>query len=103
MKLLLLLFKFIFIENLFTIHYITLWNIQSKLPSSNISDYFPNEITKIYDTDYELLYHVGNKDRFYLEYNQIPTEIINSFLSAEDKNFFSHPGVDARNIQVNIR
>ena len=108
MKLLLLLFKFIFIGVLLvsSIIVVTLWNIQSKLPSSNISDYFPNEITKIYDTDYELLYHVGNKDRFYLEYNQIPTEMINAILAAEDKNFFLHQGFDLqgifRSIFVNI-
>ena len=28
---------------------ILLWNIQEDLPDSNISEYFPNEITKIYD------------------------------------------------------
>ena len=28
----------------------------------------------------------------------IPEVVINSFLSAEDKNFFRHPGVDAKGI-----
>ena len=28
----------------------------------------------------------------------IPDKVINAFLSAEDKNFFSHPGVDAKGI-----
>jgi len=108
MKLLLLLFKFIFIGALLvsSIIAVTLWNIQSKLPNSNISDYFPNEITKIYDSDYKLLYHVGNKDRFYLQYNQIPTEMVNAILAAEDKNFFLHQGFDIqgifRSILVNI-
>ena len=35
---------------------ILLWNIQEDLPDSNISKYFPNEITKIYDENYDLLY-----------------------------------------------
>ena len=43
---------------------IFIWNIQEELPKSNISDYFPNEITKIYDENYDLLYHVGTRDRF---------------------------------------
>ena len=30
----------------------------------------------------------------------IPKKVINSFLSAEDKNFFNHPGVDAKGILV---
>ena len=28
----------------------------------------------------------------------MPDVVINSFLSAEDKNFFSHPGIDAKGI-----
>ena len=27
-----------------------------------------------------------------------PEKVINSFLSAEDKNFFNHPGIDAKGI-----
>ena len=30
--------------------------------------------------------------------SQYPKVVINSFLSAEDKNFFNHPGVDAKGI-----
>ena len=86
---------------------IALWNIQEDLPSSNISDYFPNEITKIYDSDYDLMYHVGDRDRFYLNYVDIPIEMINAILSAEDKSFFTHSGFDLRGIAnaflVNIK
>jgi len=32
---------------------IFLWNIQEDLPNANISEYFPNEITKIYDNNYD--------------------------------------------------
>ena len=53
-----------------------LWNIQQNLPDHNISQYFPNEITKIYDEKYELMYHVGNRDRFYLDYKDIPKSMI---------------------------
>ncbi len=77
---------------------IFLWNIQEDLPSSNISEYFPNEITKIYDNDYNLLYHVGARDRFYIEYNDIPTEMIQAILAAEDKTFFQHQGYDIKGI-----
>ena len=77
---------------------IFLWNIQEELPESNISDYFPNEITKIYDENYDLLYHVGTRDRFYLEYLDIPENMINAILSAEDKTFFEHKGFDIKGI-----
>ena len=73
---------------------ILLWNIQEDLPDSNISKYFPNEITKIYDENYDLLYHVGTRDRFYLEYEDIPQDMINAIISAEDRTFFEHQGFD---------
>ena len=36
--------------------------------------------------------------RLFIPFESIPKKVINSFLSAEDKNFFSHPGVDAKGI-----
>ena len=77
---------------------ILLWNIQEDLPDSNISKYFPNEITKIYDENYDLLYHVGTRDRFYLEYKDIPQDMINAIISAEDRTFFEHQGFDFKGI-----
>ena len=75
-----------------------LWNIQQNLPDHNISEYFPNEITKIYDDKYELMYHIGNRDRFYLDYKDIPEDMINAIISAEDKTFFQHQGYDIKGI-----
>jgi penicillin-binding protein 1A len=75
-----------------------LWNIQQDLPDHNISQYFPNEITKIYDEKYELMYHVGNRDRFYLDYKDIPENMIKAIISAEDKTFFQHQGFDIKGI-----
>ena len=77
---------------------ILLWNIQEDLPDSNIYKYFPNEITKIYDENYDLLYHVGTRDRFYLEYEDIPQDMINAIISAEDRTFFEHQGFDFKGI-----
>ena len=34
----------------------------------------------------------------FVPYESIPEIVINSFLSAEDKNFFNHPGIDAKGI-----
>ncbi len=77
---------------------IYLWNIQHDLPDHNISKYFPNEITKIYDENYDLMYHVGNRDRFYLDFEDIPKNMINAIISAEDKTFFQHQGFDIKGI-----
>ena len=77
---------------------IYLWNIQQDLPDHNISQYFPNEITKIYDEKYELMYHVGDRDRFYLDFEDIPKNMINAIVAAEDKTFFQHQGFDIKGI-----
>ena len=92
--------QYIFILSILGISIIILylWNIQQYLPNHNISEYFPNEITKIYDEKYELMYHVGNRDRFYLDYEDIPKNMINAIISAEDKTFFQHQGFDIKGI-----
>ena len=38
------------------------------------------------------------KKRLFVPFDSIPDVVVNSFLSAEDKNFFNHPGIDARGI-----
>ena len=40
----------------------------------------------------------SREKRIFIPYTSIPKNVIYSFLSAEDKNFFSHPGVDARGV-----
>ncbi len=92
--------QYIFIISVLGISIVVLylWNIQQDLPDYNISKYFPNEITKIYDEKYELMYHVGNRDRFYLDFKDIPENMINAIISAEDKTFFQHQGFDIKGI-----
>ena len=36
--------------------------------------------------------------RIFVPFDSIPKIVINAFLSAEDKNFFKHPGVDAKGV-----
>jgi len=40
----------------------------------------------------------STEKRIFVPYNAISKKVITSFLSAEDKNFFSHPGVDAKGV-----
>jgi len=40
----------------------------------------------------------SSEKRIFVPYNSIPSLVVNSFLSAEDKNFFKHPGVDAKGV-----
>ena len=46
----------------------------------------------------QLIAEYALQKRLFIPYDSIPEKVVNSFLSAEDKNFFSHPGVDAKSI-----
>ena len=54
--------------------------------------------SKVYSGDGELVNDFSSEKRIFVPYSAIPNRIINSFLSAEDKNFFKHPGVDAKGV-----
>ena len=43
------------------------------------------------------MYHIGNRDRFYLDFKDIPSNMINAIISAEDKTF-EHKGFDIKGI-----
>ncbi len=54
--------------------------------------------SKVYSGNGELVADFSTEKRIFVPYNSIPKNVINAFLSAEDKNFFSHSGVDIRGI-----
>lgn len=53
---------------------------------------------KVFSKDGRLIAEFGEKRRNPLTYSQIPEHMIQAFLSAEDANFFQHPGVDYRGL-----
>ena len=76
-----------------------LWIFSSNLPDYKfLKNYKPPVSSKVYSGEGELLRDFSTEKRIFVPYNSIPQKVINSFLSAEDKNFFSHPGVDAKGI-----
>jgi len=52
----------------------------------------------VYSNDGKLIAEYAIEKRLFIPYEFIPKKVINSFLSAEDKNFFNHPGVDVKGI-----
>ncbi len=77
----------------------TLWYFSVGLPDyKKLSNYQPPISSRVYSTDSKLIAEYALEKRLFIPYESIPEKVINSFLSAEDKNFFSHPGVDARGI-----
>ena len=76
-----------------------LWVYSSKLPDYKfLKMYKPSVSSKLYSGGGELVSDFSSEKRIFVPYDSIPKIVINSFLSAEDKNFFNHPGVDAKGI-----
>ena len=76
-----------------------LWTYSNDLPDYKfLKNYKPAVSSKVYSGDGELVADFSKEKRVFVPFNSIPKNVINAFLSAEDKNFFSHPGVDARGV-----
>ena len=76
-----------------------LWAFSNKLPDYKfLKSYKPPVSSKVYAGEGQLVSDFSKEKRIFVPFNSIPVKVINSFLSAEDKNFFSHPGVDAKGV-----
>lgn len=53
---------------------------------------------RIYSSEGELMAEFGEKRRIPVEYQEIPPQMIDAFLAAEDDRFYQHPGVDYQGI-----
>ena len=77
----------------------TLWYFSIGLPDyKKLSNYQPPISSRVYSQDGKLIAEYALQKRLFVPYESIPEKVINSFLSAEDKNFFNHPGIDAKGI-----
>ena len=76
-----------------------LWAFSNNLPDYKyLKNYKAPVSSKIYSGGGELIQDFSSEKRIFIPYNSIPKIVINSFLSAEDKNFFEHPGIDAKGV-----
>tara|TARA_B100001057_G_scaffold22649_2_gene21017 strand:+ start:12826 stop:15171 length:2346 start_codon:yes stop_codon:yes gene_type:complete len=76
-----------------------LWGFSNDLPDYKfLKSYKAPVSSKVYSGNGELIQDFSSEKRIFIPYNSIPDKIVNSFLSAEDKNFFNHPGVDAKGV-----
>ena len=94
---------FITILSLFFLSIITvlivLWTFSNSIPDYRfLKNYKPPVSSKMYSGEGDLVADFSKEKRIFVPYESIPQTVINSFLSAEDKNFFSHPGVDAKGL-----
>ena len=76
-----------------------LWIFSNNIPDYKfLKNYKPPVSSKVYSGNGDLVADFSTEKRIFVPYSSIPKNVIYSFLSAEDKNFFSHPGVDAKGV-----
>ena len=76
-----------------------LWSYSNNIPDYKfLKNYKPPVSSKVYSGNGNLVADFSKEKRVFVPINTIPKNVINAFLSAEDKNFFKHPGVDAKGV-----
>ncbi|WP_319532118.1 penicillin-binding protein 1A [uncultured Cohaesibacter sp.] len=88
--------------------YIFLNSMMAGLPDfTALRNYEPPVMTRIHAADGQLMAEYANQRRLFLPIQAIPDRVKQAFLSAEDKNFYEHAGLDfmgiARAVVTNVR
>jgi penicillin-binding protein 1A len=84
------------------------WEFGQDVPDyRQLANYSPPVTTRVHAGDGSLLAEYAIERRMFVPVSVMPKRVINAFLSAEDKNFYRHPGVDvvgvARAALTNLR
>ena len=92
-------FAIVFVAVVILFMFSTLWYFSIGLPDyKKLSNYQPPISSRVYSHDGKLIAEYALEKRLFVPYESVPKIVVNSFLSAEDKNFFNHPGIDAKGI-----
>lgn len=84
------------------------WDVTKDLPDYEVlAKYEPKVMSRIHANDGNLIAEFADERRIYVPINAIPDRIIHAFISAEDKNFYEHDGLDyvglARAMVTNVQ
>ncbi len=63
-----------------------------------LASYDPPVVTRVYAGDGRLMQEYAVENRVFVPISVIPKRVINAFLSAEDKSFYTHPGIDVPSV-----
>ena len=73
------------------------WEYGRDLPDyRQLAKYDPPVMTRVHAGNGALLAEYATEKRVFVPVTEMPEPLIDAFLSAEDKDFFNHPGVDAK-------
>ncbi len=71
------------------------WYFSKDLPDySQLKEYHPPCVTRIYSADGKLIEEYAKEKRIFVPINSVPKSLVQAFIAAEDKNFYSHSGID---------
>lgn len=75
------------------------WFYSKDLPDhAQLADYEPPVMTRVHAADGSLIAEYARERRLYVPIQAIPKLVIEAFISAEDKNFYKHAGIDPEGI-----
>ncbi len=85
-----------------------LWQFSQDLPDYEaLANYEPKVMSRLHANDGRLIAEYAREDRLYVPVETVPDLAVHAFISAEDKNFFEHGGIDLpailRAVIVNIQ
>ncbi len=84
------------------------WLMSQDLPDYEVlARYEPEVMTRIHANDGSLLAEYAKERRIYVPISAMPKLLVNAFIASEDKNFYSHSGIDftglARAVLINVQ
>ncbi len=64
----------------------------------HLATYAPPVATRLYASDGSLLIEYAEERRVFIDFEDMPPQLVNAFVAAEDQNFWTHPGIDVQGI-----
>jgi penicillin-binding protein 1A len=75
--------------------YVAWQHFSANLPDvDGLRNYQPPVMSRVYAGDGRLMADLATERRIFVPYTAIPPIVVQAFISAEDQNFWTHPGVD---------
>ena len=76
-----------------------IWDVSKDLPDyKQLASWEPPVMTRVHAADGSLLAEYALERRLFVPINLIPKRVVDAYVSAEDKNFYTHAGLDWRGI-----
>ena len=80
-----------------------IWDVSKDLPDyKQLAAWEPAVMTRMHAADGSLLAEYADERRLFIPINLVPKRVIEAYISAEDKNFYTHAGLDWKGIAAAV-